>query len=202
IDYLWGGVFVELMHADPHTGLTIYFSLSGGEARRAALKAAATARLPAKDLKLFEAVERVTRAQRRRRNSFAHGLWGTSSRLPDAYLLTDPEVLSESVVKDALVKRAGKRPSYNPTTSLDTSRMMVYSRAALLEAWQDAYDACATVFTLVQCLEANRGGSLGVRPRRRLLNRPQVAAALRQLNRKPNPKAQPSPPLRSRKKKR
>jgi hypothetical protein len=64
------------------------------------------------------------------------------------------------------MRRSGRRPRQN---TIDVSRMFVYSRAALLEAWREADVASRTVLALSHCLEVTHGRSLGVTTCRRLL---------------------------------
>src|ERR1700722_8180215 len=64
-DYFWSMILIELLHADPVTGSAMYQSLVSADARRAALLAAAKARLTRKDdYMLFEAVMNAVASQR------------------------------------------------------------------------------------------------------------------------------------------
>lgn len=81
-----GRFLAACMHAESSAGLKMYLSLSGGEARRAVLEAAASTSLDADDLARFRLVMRAIKPMRDRRNEFAHGIWSMSPDLPDALI--------------------------------------------------------------------------------------------------------------------
>jgi hypothetical protein len=201
-DYVWSLTFVLLLHADPKTGSAIYHSVSGAESRRAAVTGAAKARLSAKDYLLFQAVERALTSQRKRRNAFAHGLWGVSKHVDDALLLADPEIFVNQRVSELLAqKRNRRKKGVVMLSEIETSRIMVYSRAALLETYREAVAARDTVIALVNALYETNGARINVPARRRLLRRPRVGPALRRLTQQNNPQGQLSPRPKSQKKK-
>ena len=82
-----------LKSPDLTVGMAMFQALVSGEAKRAALMAAAAEALRgnADDHNLFLAVLRTIKGSRDRRNEFAHHLWGVARELPDALLLVDPK---------------------------------------------------------------------------------------------------------------
>jgi hypothetical protein len=91
MDINLGQLLAKLLKADASVGMSMYFELSGSEARKAALKGAAKKALRPEDNKLLDKVMRAIKPARDRRNDFAHGVWGISEELPDALLWTNPD---------------------------------------------------------------------------------------------------------------
>jgi hypothetical protein len=69
-----GRLLAGLLGSSHETALAMYLSLTSGAARRSALNAAAEAVLPGVDLHLFNEITKASRATRKKRNNFAHGL--------------------------------------------------------------------------------------------------------------------------------
>jgi hypothetical protein len=200
-DFCWSLILVDLLHADPETGNAMYQALTGADAKRAALRAAAKTRLSRDDFMLFEAVAAAAAAQRKRRNSFAHGTWGISKDIKDALLLAEPEMFINQQVRVKVINRLmAQTRSVIAPPELDLSRIVVYSRAALMEAKRESSVALKTVSRLSHALYASDGAAISDLVRRRLLRRPLVAQALRRLKRQINPKAWPQPKRESQKK--
>jgi hypothetical protein len=86
-----GRILATCLHADSSAGLAMYLSLSGGEAKRTTLEAAAHANLTPEHLELFTLVMKAIKPVRERRNDFAHGMWTISDDLPDALLWDAPK---------------------------------------------------------------------------------------------------------------
>ena len=86
-------LLLMLKSPDLKVGMAMFQALNSGEAKRAALLAAAAEALRGNvdDHNLFLAVLRTIKGSRDRRNEFAHQLWGVARELPDALLLVDPK---------------------------------------------------------------------------------------------------------------
>ncbi len=194
IDHLWGLIFLDLTHAMPKVGYQMYQALSGAEARRAIINAAAKERLSIDDYLLFEAVAKVLNPQRKRRNEFAHHLWGRCPDIPDALLLADPAMLAEREAETKLVNEVmlEKRHILLPP-NMDYSKVQVYTRAALLEAHTDAEDARSTLLDLTFGLHFQDGSAIAVEARKKLLGRPLVARALQKISPQTAPQETPPP---------
>jgi hypothetical protein len=74
-----GRILAACLHA-------MYLSLSGAEARRSVLSAAAQTSLSEDHAALFALVMKALKPIRERRNDFAHGIWSIADVLPDALL--------------------------------------------------------------------------------------------------------------------
>jgi hypothetical protein len=105
IDCTLASMLTLLLHAEPRAGTAMYMALSGAEARRAALSAAAKEVLTPENFAGFQDVLAKTKAARERRNDFAHHLWGFSKQIPDGLLLISPEAFAERDVSVAEVNR-------------------------------------------------------------------------------------------------
>jgi len=82
IERRWSAILVQLLQADPLTGMAMYQALTSTVAQRAALGAAAKVRLSPEDFKLFQAVATAITPARKIRNDFAHHIWGESALVP------------------------------------------------------------------------------------------------------------------------
>lgn len=195
IDYMWSLIVVDLMHADPKSGSAMYQALSGAEARRAALIAVAIARLSPDDAELFQAVMKAVAAQRRRRNEFAHHLWGISPEIPDALLLADPAIFTEqqvgALVANQQMQQTGRVVA---PANVDRSRIQVYRRKDLLEAHEEALTAYATVSDLGNGLHWGEGALIVEPERTQLLAQPLVGRALKSKNPRNAPGVPPERP--------
>lgn len=195
IDHLWGLIFIDLMHAAPRVGYQIYQSLSGGVARRAAIDAAAKERLSEADYQLFAAVGRALAPQRRRRNDFSHHLWGTSPEVPDALLLADPAGTAEHQAnRITYIATLMKTREAAPTPQQDRSKIQVFTRAALIEAYKEAEEARNILVALSFTLHRETGERIDAQSRKRLLEYPRVARAHEALTRKSSRQTPPEPP--------
>lgn len=131
-----GRVLAACLHADSSAGVAMYLSLSGGEARRSALEAAASNSLDDHTLEIFRLTMKSIKPVRERRNQLAHGLWGMSPDLPDALLLQSP---NEDVIHyDRMMKNA---PSPG-------RKIMVYRKKDLEADLDDAEQATSAVTRL------------------------------------------------------
>lgn len=131
------GILASCLHADSAVGLRMYLCISGSEARRAALYAAAGHSLSEGNFALFDRVMRAVNHVRKCRNDFAHGLWTISDELPDA-LLWDPAE-TRALIWECNVKQQAV-PIFAET--------MVYSRSDLIRDARDAQQAAGAVHSL------------------------------------------------------
>jgi hypothetical protein len=132
----FGRFLAICLHTDSSAGVAMYLSLSGAEARRSALSAAAHKTLPPDKIELFELVTKAIRPVRDRRNDFAHGLWSYSDELPDALLWESADDEIENFEK--IQKRSGSTGT----------KIMVYTKADLLRDLKDAQQAPACAHQL------------------------------------------------------
>lgn len=65
-------------------------AISSSEGKRAAIKAAVKSAYP-QHFDIFEAVEKVIKPSRDRRNEFAHHVWVNAPGVPDSICLVDPK---------------------------------------------------------------------------------------------------------------
>ena len=100
-DAAFTAMLTHFLHADFQVVHEMYHALRSTDARRQMLQAAAEETLDTEDLLIFNAVKKCTNASRTKRNDFAHNLWGTSSEIPDALLMSRPRIISEYEVYEA-----------------------------------------------------------------------------------------------------
>ena len=193
VEHRWSLILVEVLRADPKTGMAMYQALSSSEARRAALLAAAYAVLTQEDAFLFHACLEAGTPIRRVRNHFAHHLWGTSEDIPDAILLANPATFLQRDVIFAAANKAMR----------ETGRVVVPKDEAQpdIQVWR-ASDLATAVGSADEYLRTVReletgiyvfGIPLNAETRRLLLGRPQVESALRRLRKQNDPEAPPAP---------
>ena len=129
------------LRADFVTVNAMLQALTGADARRAAIDAAARSTLSDKDYKLFQAVMEAIKSSRKRRNEFAHYLWGYVEKMDDVLLLLDPKHIAEhkaeaerfkvDFMKPEFLSRDTKEKTEYPR--LDRSLVQVYNSADLKE---------------------------------------------------------------------
>jgi hypothetical protein len=185
IDSRWSNILIELLQADPRTGMAMYQALASAEARRAALEAAANQRLSTDDFLLFKAIIRVTTPQRRVRNEFAHHIWGHSPQVKDSILLAEPEFFTDLYVE--LIERIEwvghvRLINTNKPVKPDLTKVNVWSRKALEIANKEADDANEMIRQLGLGLQNTKGSHIRGQEQKLLLDRPQVAQARQALS--------------------
>lgn len=175
IDGNLAGVLANMMETDIAAGAAIYQALSGGEARRSALLAAAGT-LPQWQKLLLQACLKAIKPFREQRNHFAHHVWGRSNALPKALLLIPPEVVTKR--NASYRQRAGRLPGGRGVIApqdFDRSRIMVYRKRDFEGARKDALEATS----IVGLLYGSIGYTRSEQARRQLLHKPLVQQALR-----------------------
>lgn len=80
-----------LLKTERPVGLAMFMSVTGGEAQRAMLDAAAKTALDGQDYSLFAMTMKAIRPIRTRRNEYAHGVWGYAEELPNSLLWTSAQ---------------------------------------------------------------------------------------------------------------
>jgi hypothetical protein len=145
---IWAHTDVELscltatfLKADFTVVSAMLDALTGGEAKRAAINAAANAVLDKSagdEWDLYQKVMSRIRPSRLIRNDFTHKLWATAEELPDALLLVEP---SEQIRKNdqfAILEAGTWRPGVFAFPQLDKNRVTVYRDQELKQAVKDA----------------------------------------------------------------
>jgi hypothetical protein len=96
IDAEYANLTAEFLTADHRVVCELLNGIISSDARRGAILGAARAALDAARLDLFDAIWTASAASRRRRNDFAHGLWGSSDDLPDSLIWADAKDIARN----------------------------------------------------------------------------------------------------------
>jgi hypothetical protein len=142
-------IISTMLKTDYEAASAMYRSLTGGQAKRAALDAIAAHTLPGPSYCLLQAVLKVTKPSRDRRNDFAHHIWGHDKTLPGALILVPPDVLSELDIEARKYHERGLQPKIvltkghqiniaNSAPLLDYDRIAVWR---LKDLWKEAASA-------------------------------------------------------------
>jgi hypothetical protein len=183
IETRWSVILVNLMQADPHTGVAMYQALASAEARRAALHAAAKVRLSDPDFLLFMAVVKATTPQRTVRNQFAHHIWGMAHQVKDCLMLAEPEFFTDIVVDAAArTEKVGRVKLILTFPKLDLSKVDVWSQKALETANKEMDEAQQIIIDLTKGINSPEIGRLGEQWQKKLLSRPLISQALARLS--------------------
>jgi len=155
-DVIIAQILAGFLRADHYIVMAMFQAIASAEARRDVLHAAAKEALSGEDHLLFTAVMRVTAASRRRRNEFAHHVWGRCPEIPDTALLAPPNVVGNMLLtpkvpsgesQDEKLKQAEKIAA-----SLDRSQILVYREKDLFEEAVSANDAAKNINCLAHVL--------------------------------------------------
>jgi hypothetical protein len=103
-------IISTMLKTDYEAASAMYRSLTGGQAKRAALDAIAAHTLPGPSYCLLQAVLKVTKQSRDKRNDFAHHIWGYDKNLPGALLLMHPDALSDWDIESRVYGERGLQP--------------------------------------------------------------------------------------------
>ena len=187
-DHSLATLTTSFLKADFETVTEMLQALTGIEGRRAAITAAAQSTLSVDDFNLFTAVMRVIRPLRKRRNDFAHFLWGILPDEPDVLLLLNPKYLAQydaktrSWSKEFMAYRptGAERPEIPPRPEIDFTKVFVYREQDLIEDVNHATKASQFVFMLQFALSPSHPAAEHVRTE--LCNQPQVQQALERLS--------------------
>ena len=180
----------RLLNADTHTGMAMYMALTGGEAKKSALLAAARKAAPEWQYILLQAVIKATKSSRDSRNDFAHGIWGSSKDLPDCLLLMKPGVVVDHAMMDE--KTSLVVINKHKLRKYDRSRIFVYNESDFKNSCNEASDAEIAYGLLFMTM-----GETNEQARRQLLHLPRVAQAIQRLSQESSPEVQEQlrPPL-------
>jgi len=201
-DHLLANMLCGFLNAEYEVVAAMYQSLVSGEARRAALYAAAKAAVP-QHLNLIVATIQSTKASREERNHFAHHVWAISEHLPDAMILVDPATLTEPDVKlRALAEKGLLKPTITPVGNVnriqfppmpvpDRSKMMVYREKDFQDAATNAETCTEVIKTLCRATHRTQPDEAG---RQLLLREPRIARAFAKLSPENAPPAHETPP--------
>jgi hypothetical protein len=178
------------LQADFEAVTAMLAALTSSEARYAAIRAAAESALNDDDWRLFQAVDRAIKPSRKRRNEYAHHVWGISPTIPDALLLVNPRYLAKfnAELDASLLKRARQPDLKAPLThpELDFSQIFVYRKRDLERDAKAAIEASNLVLLLRFSITGARllPHPAADRTRLALLSRPAIQQALKQLSQK------------------
>lgn len=96
IEYNYAAILSRIARADATTVQAVFQSMVSGEARQAALFAAAKEKRTPEEASLIMAVVDSTKASRKARNAFAHHIWGSLNTRPDCVVLMHPKALAKN----------------------------------------------------------------------------------------------------------
>ena len=112
LDSLLNAIFVKLLGLSAEIGFTIFDSITGAAAQRAAFSAVAQLRLNEDEFEVFSALADEAKSIRKIRNSLAHGVWGHAAKIPDGVLLVDAADLMKAHVSQIDVE--ANKTKFNP----------------------------------------------------------------------------------------
>jgi hypothetical protein len=197
IEYNYSGILSRISKAEAVPIAAMFYAVVSGEARQAALFAAAKERLTPEQSSLVMGVIDTFKASRATRNSFAHHLWGSIPRRPDCVVLVHPKTFAKATA--GFTEWSLKYPSGitfpadnppDPPPQLDKSEVMVWQQKDFdheVMAARVAYDRIVMLgFTVHDSPSADP-------MRRALLADPQIERRykLRLLENSPQPHAKP-----------
>lgn len=191
IERRWSAILVQLLQADPLTGMAMYQALTSTVAQRAALGAAAKVRLIPQDFELFQAVQTAITPARKLRNDFAHHLWGESALVPGGLVLIDPATIVDDEVSESAVHQILALKQQGPIVEgADRKRMKIYRKEDLLEAKGLVREAQVIVSDLWAALQfSDDEYSLHDEMRTKLRAHPRLVEVLRPPSQRSAPKA-------------
>lgn len=120
-----GLILAQMLNTDAHVGLSMYMSLIGTTAQKAAIAGAADAALSEEDRKILAKINKITKPAFDKRNDFAHNLWGVSKAIPNTLLL-----IHSKHYLDVTIERENK-PKYVLPMLIDRKKVFVYRKKDL-----------------------------------------------------------------------
>lgn len=133
-------LLAHFLRSDVRAGVSMFLKVSSPEARRSMLDGAAKASLSDKNYELFSLVSRAIQPVRKRRNEYAHGLWGVSADLPHHLLWTPQE---DAIMRFAEMQEA--ELNVDPRRFADLAKthksILVYSKQDLVDDGNRAQQA-------------------------------------------------------------
>lgn len=206
IETQWGRLLAGMLGANAPPVIAMYQALSGGNAQRDALRAAAERVLAPEQKELFDALTLIARPLARMRNRLAHGGWGICHELPDALILQDPESVVwmhhevDEYIRQIMSMPVAERAAVKEPKE-DLSAILVFRKRdfeELIHALQRLRSFLAVFTNLL-----SRGGAQPVRSAsihaailQQLLSEPEIVEAIARLrqNQKKAPAVRPQRP--------
>ena len=188
IDIKLTEIMTNFLKSDYLVVFAMLQGLSGAEAKRGAIDAAAVQALSPDDMLLYRAVMKIIKPSRERRNEFAHHIWGTCREVPNALVLMHPkhQTKTTAILRHHLHgKVTGADPEALALSELPRnhgSNMFVFYEKDLLEDVELVNSCLAWVHALSLTLAGKAAGSRADRSRQQLLAVPQIAQALQTLS--------------------
>lgn len=165
-------ILSRMLKTDIATGTAMYEALSGGEAKRQVLLAAADQALAEWANVLLRAVLSASKASRNQRNDFAHHIWAVAEELPDAILLMNPSVVIRHNISHRQVHDVDGATVIKPEP-FDYSKIMVYRGADFERAVKEAANTELDFIYLYDAISRHPALGYGA-GRRLLLSRPRI----------------------------
>lgn len=190
-DSMLAQITSTFLNADFEVVTAMLQALASSEGRLAAMRAAAKHVLSDEDYQLLEAVLKVTKPSRERRNQFAHHLWGYAEELPEALLLMDPKhlhMMSAEMNADSAKRKMGwHSTSFDVGDALTAlqANVFVYRENDLRESVQAAEDAYGFIHRLRFVF--NREHPSSEKMRTLLLTQPPIQQALQHSSNESDP---------------
>jgi hypothetical protein len=140
----------RLLGRQKSVGIALYLAVRSPTAQRAILDDAVAECMQPVDRPLYAAVMKAVAASQRRRNEFAHHLWGYSDDLPNALLLVDNKT-SLSFERSLLEHNAGRlhEPAWTAYPAYDLSQVIVFTEDDLEQSAMEAGQAAEWVYLLL-----------------------------------------------------
>lgn len=160
--------------SETKVGISMFLGVVSAEAKKSMLDEAAKASLTRNDYELFQLVSRALAPVRKRRNEYAHGVWGQTDELPQ-YLIWLPQeefLIKEMHMNEA--RRNGDKATLKQLAETISPKMMAYSKQDLAEDGNRASQATICVQDLVIAL--SRQGHKSDEARNSLLASPLLRA--------------------------
>jgi hypothetical protein len=161
VESMIGNILAKMLGAQSRPAVSMFLALNSASAQRDAITAAAKSVLDDTRLELLLAVFMLAKPWAKRRNDFAHGIWGIASGLPDHLLWANPsDQLEANLQQDEwwdkgrewLEKSQIGPPPPMPPPMGRLKGIIAYSRKDLLEtveAFNRVYGHMHSVRTMV-----------------------------------------------------
>lgn len=157
IDHQYANIVTKCLRSDFEIVTEMMNAIISSDARKSVIRKAVESRYP-EQLALFDAIGRIIKPSRDKRNNFAHHLWGINPYIPDSVCLVNPKHLTElDAQNEAFWTEFYKDPSSymnkeRPPSFVDQSKIMIYSDKDLEKEIEDASKAAVLSSKLRMCL--------------------------------------------------
>ena len=191
LDSWLNSLFVTLLGSETDAATTIYTSLSGGAAKKAAFQAIANKTLIGEQLEVFNIIMAKIGKAANQRNNIAHWVWGHAPDLPDAVLIGDPAALM--LYSIALQKHSQLRPGRtDPIPDMPYERIFIYRQGDFEELSKTINKLMGWVMEFKLSVDPVRFFPEDNQPFEQLLQQPEIQQALLRAHRKTQATQQPS----------